>query len=67
MKTEGAFPLSSKQKKKAQISCEIQMKSGAYMCSGIYFFITVAFKPFLTKVRAFYECFRRAVAKLNDS
>lgn len=44
--------------KKAQIACQIQMKTGAYTCSGIYFFITVAFKPFLTKVHAFYECFR---------
>lgn len=40
-------------REKAQLMCQIQMKIGAYACSSIYFFITVAFKPFLTMCMRF--------------
>lgn len=53
-------------REKAQIACQIQMKIGAYACSSIHFFIS-CIQTLPDYVHAFYECFRRAVAKLNDS
>lgn len=37
----------------AQILCQIQMEIGVRACCSIYFFITVAFRPFLTTCMCF--------------
>lgn len=45
--------LSLQNGEKAQILCQIQMEIRVHACSSIYFFITVAFKPFLAMCMCF--------------
>lgn len=52
---------------KAQILCQIQMETGVRACCSIYFFYHSCIQTLPDYVHVFYECFRRAVAKLNDS